>query len=396
MSTRLLLLLLVLIPAWGQTNRTFKSFYQDGNTAFEAGNFKDAIVSFKEALRLESKAQRYKVEGTFFANYLPRYSLALAFEKIDILEAERWARESETASESSIMKERDKARATYYADIERIYLAAKTHVAKLDSDYNLKLQNARTLLTQKKFDAAKAAFSELQRSNPSKPEGAIGVNQVDAEKSNYLRQLELDFKEAVLTKNYNRAEEKISLIASVDKEYALLPSLRTNLANAREAATPVPEAHETSLVKTDTKPPVTKEAELPKETTQQVSTTPNTTTKPKASSETSQDILKAELKEALLATLRPYRRGDITTALQELKKIDSPLAESSGSYHWLKGVYLVTLLETEEHPESHLQQEAEEAMTKTSVLIAGFDPDPRLYPEFVRDFYFKHKDQGQN
>lgn len=389
----LLFLPILLLSSPAQTNRTFKAFYKAGNEAFDSGNFSEAIVQYREALRLEPKAQRYKLEGTFFANYLPRYRLALSHEKTDIFEAKRWAEESQTASEASIIRKKDKARAQYNADIERIIKAAKDQVAKLDAEYNLKLRDARALLSQKKFTEAKTAFEQLYASNPKRPEATVGLGQVDAEKTNYLRQLELDFKEALLSEKFDTAENTLAKLNEFNAGSLSVSNLKAQLAQAKDRANrtiaqntptkePAADTRENPVVVADSQPKTTP----PARETRSAETPPRT-----QNQSTNSAARKTELREALLATLKPYRRGDPDTALSELKKIDSPLAQNSGSYHWLKGLYLLTSHQYQSEAQEDVVTEAGQAMRKASELMASFNPDPKLYPEFVREFYQKHR-----
>lgn len=386
---------LIPLGLFAQANRDFKPFYKDGKEQFKQGQLSDAIVNFKEALRLEPKAQRYKVEGTFFDNYLPRYMLALCYERSDVMEAARWASESKTASESSIIRKRDRARATYNDDIERIEKGAETHLAKLNAQYNLDLQQAQTLLSQKKFEDARSAFQKLYASNPNRPEASVGLGQVDAEKKNYLRQLELDFQQALINKDFSSAEGKIAQLTSVDSAYANLSSLQTKLRDARTAAAKPPVTKPVDVIaekQPDPKPkePVVVADNRPRDQRPVRDTTPT------GPSKTQQAQQKSALRTDLLATLRAYRRGDPAAALQQLEQIESPLLETSGSYHWLRGLYLLSSNHYAGEDNDAVLQQAHDAMSKVAALVAQFEPDPKLYPEFVLSFYRSVKENSAN
>lgn len=382
----LILLLFLPRPLLAQANRNFKAFYQDGNDSFEQGNFQEAIKSYKEALRLEPKAQRYKVEGTFFANYMPRYRLALSFEKSDILEAERWANDSKTASESSIIKKRDKANAEYHADLERISNAAADFRKKQDARFTVALNAAQSMLREKKFEAARKAYQALYTDYPDRSEAQLGLGQVDAQKQNYLRKLELDFKEALVTKNFSEAEGTLGQITQVDKAYAELPNLRAKLKEARDEATRI--ARLEAKRKAETEKPVTVARDQP-ETKETPTLKPEVKPEQTPADTTRRD--RKRLRDALLETLKPYRRGDPEEALAQLEQIESPVAEGSGSYHWLRGLYALTSHHYAAKPDPKHLSTAEQALALVATIDKDFMPDEQLYPRFVLEFYQKKR-----
>jgi len=379
----LTLMLALSWPLLAQANRNFKAFYQEGHEYFENGNFQEAIKNYKEALRLEPQAQRYKVEGTFFANYLPRYRLALSYEKSDILEAERWANQSKTATESSIIKRRDKANAQYHSDLDRIVRAAADFRKKQEAKFTVALNSAQSLLREKKFDAARQAYQKLFTDYPDRSEAKLGLDQVDAQKQNYMRKLELDFKEALVNNNFNEAEGTIGQIAQVDNAYANLPNLRAKLKDARDEASRLAKL-EAARNEEKTKP-VTVAENKPEVVREKPAEKPGVDPTPPQTDTGKRD--RQRLRSALLATLKPYRRGNPEEALSLLEQIESPLAEASGSYHWLRGLYALTSHHYAAEPDPKHLPMAEQAIAMVVRIDKDFEPDEQLYPRFVRQFF---------
>jgi hypothetical protein len=93
------------------------------------------------------------------------------------------------------------------------------------------------------------------------------------------------------------------------------------------------------------------------------------------------------MRAALLATLKPYRQGEPAKALAQLQQISAEEGHEWGSYHWLKGVYLLATSRYGDKPDEKLVQQARAAMDQVRRILPQFSPDSDLYPAYIIDFY---------
>ncbi len=387
----LILTALLLLGALGfAQNRDYKKIYQEGMKLLQAGDAQGAIKQFNLALETEAKAQQFKAEGAFFDFYLPRYRLALAYEKIDILEADNWAKKSRDALEHEVIKKKKDLAATYLDDVNRIAKAATDKRKALDADYELRLGDARRLLKDHRFDDAKKALETLYKADPDRSEAREELKSIDDKRESFLKELELDARTALLGSDFRQVEDLIHQIETVDRGYGGLAALKRNLADAKEksrvAAAPKETPRETprepvrepvrnANTTPDSKPPVTR---------------PEVQTRPDAAPAQVASRGKDNVRKQLLASLAEYRRGNMDKALAKLAAIGD---EGAGfaSYHWLRAVYLLQLDAESPTKDPKRQSDAAAAMAKVAELLPQFQPDERLYPAFVISFYQSHK-----
>lgn len=378
---RILALFLLLAPlAFGQS-RAFKDFDLEGKKLLEAGKYEEAALQFKAALRAEPKPDRYRAEGTFMENYLPRYSIALCYEKLEILEAADWVSRSKEALERNVLKKK-KEQAKYDENIERILKAAGEQRLAMKRDYDMKLNQAKSLVSQSKFDDARKAYEALIKLDGDRPEARAGLAGLEDARKTYLDRLSLNVERAIFAKKWADAEAEIARIATVDKSYVGLASLRSKLNSAKEEANKPPP---------QTQPPVQVAKNEPKETKPKAVTPKPKTSTPKvdkaAQARAAKAAYKKQLREKLLETVVAYRRGDSAKALDLLNQIPARGIEEYGSYFWLKGLYSLHQHRTMATPDAKLMEDARTAMTQVAQLMPKFEPEPRLYPEFVINFY---------
>lgn len=401
--TRSLLLLLVfgLLPVMSlplvAMQAGFKSFFKDGEAKLEAGDHAGALADFQEAFRLENKATRYRLEGAIFANYLPRYKIALAYEPQDILEAEAWIKKSEEALEDEVIKRQRKELAAYHADKDRILKAAEKKREALATQFNLALRDAEALLNQKKYEQARQAFQKLVRDYPNRAEAQVGLGKVDNAKLTHLRTMALDVKTAVVDRNFTKAESIIGQIEKIDAGFAQIPTLRQEIVDAKKriagaaaAAEAERKAREDERRRLAAMEEERKRLEkLKAEAQANQTTTPPTsvTTPPDDNGATDTAARKAELRAALLETLKPYRRGDPATALRELLEIDIEGAETSTSFHWLKGIFLLAKHHHSSEPDEAVLDLARSEILEVRRLQPDFRPNPDIYPRYVIEFF---------
>lgn len=401
--TRFLLFVLVLgllpvttLPV-GAMQAGFKAFFKDGEAKLEAGDHAGALADFQEAFRLENKATRYRLEGAIFANYLPRYKIALAYEPQDILEAEAWMKKSEEALEDEVIKRQRKELAAYHADKDRILKAAAKQREVLATQFNLALRDAEALLNQKKYEQARQAFQKLVKDYPNRAEAQVGLGKVDNAKLNHLRTMALDAKTAVVENNFTKAESIIGQIETIDAGFADIPALRQlivdtkkRVAGAAAAAEADRKAREDEANRIAALEAERRRlAQLQAETQNNQTKTPpnNVTTPPDDNGAADAAARKAELRAALLATLKPYRRGDPATALRELLEIDIEGAETSTSFHWLKGIFLLAKHHHSAEPDEAVLDLARTEIFEVRRLQPDFRPNPDIYPRYVIEFF---------
>lgn len=357
----------------------YKKIFEEGISHLESGNHAKALPLFQEAYRLNPEAERYREEGSFFRNYMPRYYIALAMEPSDIMDALHWVDLSLEANEEKPIKKKEE-RADYHANIKRIKDAAAEFSKNRDRNFRLALSKAEQLLNAKKFAQAQTAYEALVNDYPEKTEAQSGLSSIADKKNLYLKNLSLDIRSAIMSKNFTQAEGVINQIAQVDDGYSELPILKAELKNAVAAVEQAKEAAQ--VAKAEEKPKVT---------------TPNRPQRdPQAERlaeakrrEREQLARQAELKEALLATLENYRIGRFDTALSDLEKIESPLREDSQSFHWLRSIYLLGSYHHSGEPRDELLDKAKESIQATHRLSPSFKPDPDLYPPYVIQYFEK-------
>ncbi|CAM2066781.1 hypothetical protein SCOR_15485 [Sulfidibacter corallicola] len=408
LTVRLLALWLVLgcVPTWtfAYQSREFKTFFREGEELLEAGKHKEALEKFREAFRLENKAQRYRLEGAIFANYLPRYKIALAYEPIDIIEAESWIKKSEEALEEEVIRRQRREAAKYHADKDRILKAAEDQREKLNTRYTLQLQKAESLLSQRKFDQARQAYEALVQLDPNRPDGQVGLGKVDNARQTYLRSLALDAKTAIVDRKFDQAAGIISQIEAADASFAEIPDLKQRLSAGRKAIETAAAAAQAELERKRREAAEAELARIERERKQReaANQTAGNTGQTTASNQTNaadrdrdpnrvreQEVAKqrADLRKALLNTLKPYRRGDPEKALRELQAIRLEGTTESGSYHWLKSLYLLGKHRHSADPDEALLDLARTEMGEVRRLLPNFAPDPAIYPRYVMDFF---------
>ena len=372
-------ILVLLFPF--QSKHAFKSFYEEGDVHLERRQYTDALARYQEAFRLEPKAQRYKEEGAFFRNYLPRYKIALCYEQLDLLEAETWVRRSKEALEEEVIRRQKKAVADYHADLERIEKAAETHRAELGARYELALRDADQFLLQNQFAKAKTAYEALYKRDPSRTEATVGLARIGPARINFLKGKMLDARSALLAGEFDRAEILVDQAADVDPDYSELSVLTVEIRKAREAALKREgEGAVASPVR------VVERAKEPESGSDEppISRSPD---RPRKNVDSDHQKRKTLLRAALLETLKPYRRGDPMAALSRLNEIEAVLAAESPSYYWLKGLYLLTAHHGEISPDKRLLERAGNAMARAQTLSPSFEPDPEIYPRYVIEFF---------
>ena len=375
--------LLVAAPAVAQKNG-FKAFFKEGLDLFEQKQYAAALPKFAEAYRLEPEAQRYKLEGTFFADYLPRYRIALCHEGMgSVLEAEEWINKSKEALEENVLKRRNDT-ADYHAAASRILDRAKDYRANLTARYDAALKDANDLLASHRFEDARRAFEQLKTIDPSRQDANMGLSRIKQDRDNYLKGLVLDARTALVGKDFARAAGTVDAIESFDRLYPDIPILRREIEAARKAAA--------TVVAESNPPEIKKDPDTP----------PKTETKPPPKKDPDPEVIrrsaeaeaakrreqsKREMRAALLATLRPYRQGEPEKALAQLQKITPEQGSEWGSYHWLKGVYLLAAHRYSASPDQSMVEQARVAMKEVHGLMPRFEPDSTLYPAYIIDFY---------
>lgn len=380
--TRLFLLLLCCSTLTFAQSREFKKLVMEGLESYENKNYAAALDAYTKAYALEVKADIIRLEGTFTAPYLPCYSIALAHEGLgDILEADAWVQRSKSALESDAISSRKRELATYKQDVARIEKAASQKRDALEAEFKLALNKANDLLDQNRFDQARSAFEALYRTYPDRNEPKLGLDRIRTRRSGYLRELALNIREATMNQNFNKADALLDQYRQIDPSSNDLPGLVASVNTARDRANkpaePEPQPVQTVVRKEVKEPTGPSPEELERRRKLQAERTRLARL----------ERNKADLRSALIDTLRPYRRGEPGDALRQLQQIDVDGAETFSSYQWLKGLYLLANHEQSLEPESDLLMQAREAMANTKRLQPDFSPDPKLYPQYVIAFY---------
>jgi len=379
----------------------YKQFYKEGQALFDQGEHAQAAERFKDALRLRAKAGRFKDEGVFFIDYMPRYKIALCYETLDPVEARDWAQRSREALEVEAIGRRPRERAAYLRDIRRIETAAEELIAERDREYNRRLQAADALLDQHKFEDARKAYEALRELDAGRPETDARLGQIPLARDNYVKSQALDLRSALLNGELAQAKSLLGHIAGIDPDYAELGLLRGQIEAAETAAArPPPEPVATAdpveaEAPSEPEPtPVASSENQPEERDVSAAAPEKAKPTPPARPETSSQAGgrlsaadKQALREALLDTLKPYRRGDAESALRKLEEIDLPAAQQSGSYHWLKCVYVLTRYYQAENSDEAVLDVAAEALRAAVRLSPDFIPDRDLYPDYVINFF---------
>lgn len=391
MKALFLTALLLLGPLLHAQNRDYKKVYQEGVKLLNAGDSQGAIKQLNLAMTFNDKPERYKLEGTFFDYYLPRYKLALAYEKTNILEAESWLKKSKDAREDDVIKDKP-VKATYLEDYNRIAKAADDKRQSLKVDYDIRLGDARKLLDKNRFDEAKNAFEALVRMDPSRTEARSDLDSIDGKRNVYLRNLELDAKTALLSGNLREGEDTIRLIESVDRDFSGLPALRNKLSEAKDksrVAAASPKETPREPVREPAREPVRSFATSPEQ--KPPVTRPEVQVRPDQAPAQIASRGKANVRSQLLASLAEYRRGNTDKALNLLSALPADEAGGYASYHWLRGLYLLQLNAASSEKDQQRERDAAAAMAKVAQLMPAFEPDTQLYPAFVISFYQTHR-----
>lgn len=390
--TRLLLLsaLLALTPAlWAQD---YKELYFEGLEHFEEGRHQEALKNFKEAHRLEPKADMVRAEGAFFEPYLPAYRIALTLEKLDqIMEAAEWMERSKTAVEADVIRRKRDLTAQYNADVERITNAATALVAERKRAYDAALTEAETLLGENKFTLALEAYQKLAEMDPSRSEAQVGLKSVSMQKQNYLRGRALDLRTALTREQFERAETYLAQIRAVDPGFSELPILEREIADAKQRAEQAAQQAKLDEAKRkEAQAQAQSQPKQPKPRPQPTGPSPAELAKQRERAEAAQ---RAKVREMLVDALKPYRRGEPTTALKILEEGGVEGAERYGSFHWLRGLFLASEHARTIEGDPALLTEARSALRKAHELQPEFEPDPDIYPGFIIDLYASVKSE---
>ncbi|MCB1048955.1 MAG: hypothetical protein H6510_07245 [Acidobacteria bacterium] len=352
----------------------YKLFYLEGKQLYSEGNYEAALEKFKEAYRLNPKPQRFKTEGTFFDDYQPRYWIARCYEHIDVLEAEKWMAQSKEALEGDVSKKRELV-AEYNRDQDRITRSAGDFRRKRNLEYDSEIEKARALANDNQFDAAEQAYRELARRYPLRSEAKAGLETLPSLKRSFLEQKYTALRLAVAESRFADAERLLADMRRVDAQFTSIKDGERLLADAREKASqpakePTPQPVKTPVEVTHTDP-------QPKN--QSVSNPP------------APSLDREALRLALLETLKPYRRGDPQTALNELERLDLPHQEESASYLWLRGLLNLETYRMSPQPRESQLKEAETWVGRLLQANPDFEPDPKLYPDYVLTFVVRLK-----
>lgn len=373
-----------------QSKNAFKSFYEEGDNLFESQSYRQALEKYLEAYRLEPKARRYKEEGAFFRDYLPRYRIALCYEKLDLLAAEDWADKSREALEEGVIRRQKKVVAAYHRDLDRITQSASNHRREIKRRFDTRLMEAENHLASNRFEEARSAFEALSEIDPDRPEATVGLVKIGPARDIFIRSKILDAETAIIKRNLDEAAALVDQIAELDPRSSDIPSLRGRIQSAREA-----------LAQKEMRPPPTdggeKVAVPPGKTNGDDSPLSNEAPPKRPDLKTDRNIgenraerqkqlRKQALRTALLETLKPYRRGDPAAALTKLEEIEPATAADSSSYHWLKSLYLLGSHRHTLEPDPSLKTRARQELGLTLELAPDFEPDPDIYPRYVIEF----------
>lgn len=360
-------------------DRQFKGFYVEGKKLMESGDYQGAIDKFNEAYRREKKAKRYKESGNFFDYYLPRYRLALCYEQVDIMQGEAWANASKEALEEDVIRKKKDILATYHKDLERIINGANAKRAELRQAYDLKISDAQSLLANNRFDEAKKVFTEAAKLDASRTEAQAGIATIEGKRANYIDKLSMNVERAMFRKDWNAAQTELAQIKAVDSNNSKIAVLQQQINEAKEQARLAALPKEEKKVVTVDPPP------KPKPTKTQPTRDPAADAAARAKRTAA--AKKASVREALLESVSEYRRGFPADALARLENIDATDGAKFSSYHWLKGVYLLSMYQHGEGQDSALQDRARASMLEVAKAMPQFKPDAKLYPDFVLTFY---------
>lgn len=388
----LLLLITTSSVAFSQGRNAYKKPFEDAEEKFEKGQWAEALEGYKDALALNDKPDSYRIQGALFAYYMPRYKIALCYEKLDnIKEAAQFIIDSETARESNSIRNKSRLLAQYNQDVARIKEKLSDVLAQVASTYNNKLTTAQGLLQQNKFEEAEEAFKELQTIDPSRSEAAAQLAGIPIARNNYLASRAIDAQKAILDRDFGAAEGIIQQIAAVDAGFKDIPILRGRLKDEQAKV----EAERVAANTPKEPPRGTPVTTPPRETPIRTAEDTKTTTPPKrdlaAERRAAAAKSKRQVRDALLSSIDAYRKGDVEGALDKINAVDENKAGEFASYHWLKGVYLVTLHQANEGEDPNLLARARSAHQEVAKRMPNFQPNADLFPDFVVDFYNQSK-----
>ncbi len=371
----ILCLYFVIFPL--QSDRQFKVFYAEGKALYEQNSYQAAADRFQEALRLDGKPQRIKIEGTFFEPYQPRYWLALCHEQLDVEQAAVWVEQARQAGEGEVDKNR-KLVAQFNTDCERILRSAESVRSARVAKVRVQLDKADQYLAQDRFDDAKTIYHDVFTADPENSDAYAGIQKVALARNAFVERKELETRLALGEERFDDAKQLISEIAALEPKHTSLPLLNQQLKDAQQKEAVVSSTKDKPQV---TQPQTTRSNPI----VTKVDTTPIPTVTKKSGSDT---IDRQALRQALLAAVKPFKQGNPTAALKMLESIDVKGHEEVGSYHWLKGLFLLTTYYQYHDQSPELIARGEQEISRAFELSPGFSPDPEIYPGYI----LKHVD----
>lgn len=362
-----------LLTSW-QNDRQFKAFFVEGKQLYEEGQYAAAAEKLKEALRLNGKPQRIKTEGTFFEPYQPRYWIARCFEHIDIELAAQWMAQSRQAGEADVDKNRQVV-ADYNAASERIRKAADFARNQRLAKVKLQLDEADRLVDQHRFDEAMAVYQRVYDADPDNADAYAGLQRVAVSRDAFLESKGLETRIAIAESRFDDAHHKLDEIRRIDANFPKLKELETQLSESES------EANRVAIATNDKTPePLTQPVEQQVRTKDPQPIAEKSKLADTAAAKTGNAVA---IRRALIDTIGPYRQGNPQAALKILSEIQLTGLDDFGSYHWLKGVYLLSTYYQQYDRDPALLKQAESALVRALELEPDFRPDPQVYPPFI-------------
>lgn len=371
------MLAFLLLTLWNQAD--FKVFFLEGKQLFHSGEYQAALEKFKEAYRLNAKPQRIKTEGTYFDEYMPRYWIALCYEKLDVLEAEKWFEQSAEALEEEIARKREQ-RASYNSDRERIRDAAATLKSRREREYEDDLNRARDLLGQDRYAEAELVLKSLGSRFPARSEARTILENVPELKRKTLERQFSEFQLSLAQKNFQKAKQILEQMRGLDAQFHGVSSGDKLLADGEAEATrqasasPVP-------VEPRVKPPVATPVETQRRGEAQGLAD-------KEAHKVLDGEERARLRTGLLDALASYRSGYPDQALLALQRLDMPGREESPSYLWLNALFrfqMAALCVPGDEQSGVLMAEGKVWLGRLLKSLPAFEPDPATVPDGVLD-----------
>jgi hypothetical protein len=366
----------------------FKVFFLEGKQLFNSGEYQSALEKFKEAYRLNAKPQRIKTEGTYFDEYMPRYWIALCYEKLDVLEAEKWFEQSAEAMEEEIARKREQ-RASYNSDRERIRDAAAKLKSRREREYEDEMNRARDLIGQDRYAEAELVLQNLGNRFPARSEARATLETLPELKRKTLDHQFTEFQLSLAQKNFQKAEQILAQMRAIEAQFQGVSSGEKLLADAKadsalqaSASPVVREGRPTPTAGSPAEKDSLTTGETPRSLEGQVQAN-QTQAQPEKVNERKQQ---ARLRTALLDALSSYRSGYPEQALLALQRVDIPGREESPSYLWLNALFRYQMAATctpGDGQSAALQEEGDAWLRRLLVRLPQFEPDPSTVPDVV-------------